>query len=84
MIEPKDPNELFYFGMALTRFAPHKAARILGLKKLADQDGRERPVFILEYGDSEVHYATFEEQSQGAFELLTAEEGIRKYGEAIW
>jgi hypothetical protein len=83
MIQPQE-QELFYFGLALTRFAPHKAARILGLRKLSDQDGREKPVFVLEYGDGEKHFADFSEESQGSFELLTEEEGVKKYGENVF
>lgn len=84
---PLKPNEgeLFFFGMAFDKFAPHKAARVLGVVAIpVDQDGRIKKCFLLEYGDGIRAHAEFVEESQGSYELLTAEEGTKKFGEDVF
>ncbi|MCI0725030.1 MAG: hypothetical protein L0338_39610 [Acidobacteria bacterium] len=72
-------GELFYFGMALDKFALHKAGRVKGL---VQWNGKN--CFLLEYGDGETAHAEFVEESQGAYELLTYEAGVAKYGEGAF
>lgn len=72
-------GELFYFGMALDKFALHKAARVKGLV-----DWQGKTCFLLEYGDGEIAHAEFVEPSQGAYELMNYHEGLAKYGEGAF
>jgi hypothetical protein len=84
LTKPRD-GELFYFGLAIDKFAPHKAGRILGLAEVrVNQDGQVKKCFQLEYGDGETAVAEFVEESQGSYELLTAEQGEAKFGEGIF
>jgi len=78
-------GELFYFGFAMDKFAPHKAARILGLFAVpVTQEGKTKKCFRLQYGDGEFAHAEFVEESQGSYELLSAKQGIEKFGEDVF
>jgi len=84
MITP-EPEELFFFGLSLDKFAPHKAARVIGIRRHnSNQDGQVIDCYLLQYGDGEKAYAELVVESQGAFELLTYEEGMAKHGETAF
>ena len=80
MFEPK-PNELFYFGVTFEKFQLHKAGRIIGCFKKPNGRRQEIPCFLIEYPDGELAHAPFEEESQGAFEILDYESAVAKHGE---
>jgi len=79
-LEPKENNELFYFGETVEKFALHKAGRIIGCFKA--YSGRTVvPCFRIQYPDGEIAHAPFVEESQGAFEMLDYESAVAKHGE---
>jgi len=78
-------RELFYFGLALDKFAPHKAGRIVGLFDVpVTQEGKTKKCFRLQYGDGEFAHAEFVEESQGSYELLTWLRAVEKFGEDVF
>lgn len=69
-----NPEQLFYFGVAMESFRPNKAARIQGIELL-----HGRVVFHLVYADGVADFAEVFD-SRDLYELLTYEQGEKKHG----